>query len=191
MEMILRNRRPSSVVLFSVDSDNQEREQGEVPPGASMFFWAPPGTELRIKDFDTKASIHREIVNPPGGRAVREEEGIELSWTEAVALSGVWIYRSFNPAYVTGDKISQKERELILADDVVLTLRNPPDRLEGTIEWLGGGLNLSGTVVSGQHSRFDIVGTGRPSNQHDSARGDCVGRRFPRPRRDGQSGRRR
>ena len=64
-------------------------------------------------------------------------------------LAGTWTYRSFNPKFVRGnDKTPQKTR-LILADDVVLTLRPAPDPtgLEGTIEWKGGGLDLDVTHV--------------------------------------------
>jgi hypothetical protein len=85
-------------------------------------------------------------------------------------LSASWMYRSFNPTYVTGDQTPQEELDLILADGVVLTI-NPTDPInptgvEGRIEWQGGGLDLKGTSVSGQEIfdvlRFDIVGTGRP-----------------------------
>jgi hypothetical protein len=66
-------------------------------------------------------------------------------------LAGTWIYRRFNPAFVKGN-LTPQEDALALAGadgDVVLTLRpvltSPiPTPLEGTIEWPGGGLNLSG-----------------------------------------------
>jgi len=82
-------------------------------------------------------------------------------------LSGSYTYRSFNPTYVMGDQTPQGERGLIRAGDphpLALTLKMAADPVgvEGTIGWQGGGLDLNGTVVSGERSRFDIVGTGRP-----------------------------
>jgi len=82
-------------------------------------------------------------------------------------LSGSWTYRSFNPAFVTGNQTPQED-SLILADGVVLTLRTAadPTALEGTIDWEGGGLDLNGTVLRGVGDEpvgFDIVGTGRPN----------------------------
>jgi hypothetical protein len=181
MEMILRNHRPEFVELFSVDSvSKQEREQGVVPPGVSMLFWAPPGTELRIKDFNTKAPIHTQIVDLPVRRGFHqgvtlEEQGnpehyIDLNWTEAVALSGFWTYRSFNPAYVTGNQTPQKERELILADGFVFNFQTPTlTTLEGTWGLPDGGLplHLTGKIgfVGGEPLNFDIVGTGRPGTE--------------------------
>jgi hypothetical protein len=61
VEINLENHTPEFVVLFSVDSmSKQEREEGAVPPSVSMRFYVPgmPGTELRIKDFKTKATLH-------------------------------------------------------------------------------------------------------------------------------------
>jgi hypothetical protein len=78
-------------------------------------------------------------------------------------LSGSWRYRSFNPKYGT----ATQEDELVLAE-AVLTLRSSAQagKLEGTIEWPGGGLDLDGTFVSDpeifDYARFYIVGTGRP-----------------------------
>ena len=75
-------------------------------------------------------------------------------------LSGSWTYRSFNPEYVTGN---ETPHQLIVADDVVLTLRTAPDPtgLAGEIEWQGGGLDLNGTVVISGDESFDLVGIGR------------------------------
>jgi hypothetical protein len=77
-------------------------------------------------------------------------------------LSGSWTYRSFNPTFVRGNETPQEDA-LILADDVVLTLRPTPDPagLAGEIEWQGGGLDLNGTVVVGGSVSFDLVGIGR------------------------------
>jgi hypothetical protein len=77
-------------------------------------------------------------------------------------LAGTWTHRSFNPEYVRGN---QTLHPLILADDLVLTLRTAPDPngLEGTIEWEGGGLVLNGTIVP-PGTNFDIVGIGRPDS---------------------------
>jgi hypothetical protein len=80
-------------------------------------------------------------------------------------LSGSWRYRHFNPKYGT----ATQEDELVLAE-AVLTLRSSAQagKLEGTIEWPGGGLDLDGTFVSGpeifDYARFYIVGTGRPDS---------------------------
>lgn len=102
-------------------------------------------------------------------------------------LAGTWIYRRFNPAFVTGN-LTPQEDALILAgagDDVVLTLRPHPTSpnpalLEGTIEWPGGGLNLNGRMrslspktaggggyVPDEPIIFDLVGTGRPGTETD------------------------
>jgi len=88
-------------------------------------------------------------------------------------LSGSWLYRSFNPTYVTGNQTPQEEWGLIRADRAVLNLdsylppgggsRQQPPYLRGALEWEGGGLNLNGTVRL--YSAFespDFVGTGRP-----------------------------
>jgi hypothetical protein len=187
MEMILRNHRLEFVELFSVDSvSKQEREQGVIPPGVSMLFWAPPGTELGFKDFNTKTPltpIDRIIVDLPvpqgSTRDARlEEQGnpehyIDLSWREAVALSGFWTYRSFNPAYATGDQTPQQGLELILADGFVFNFQTPTSTtLEGTFGSPDGGfpLDLKGTVqpgVGGAPVSFEIVGTGRTGTETD------------------------
>src|SRR5262249_34194961 len=85
-------------------------------------------------------------------------------------LSGSWLYRSFNPTYVTGNQTPQEEWGLIRADRAVLNLdsylppgggsRQQPPYLRGALEWEGGGLNLNGTVRL--YSAFespDFVGT--------------------------------
>jgi hypothetical protein len=101
-------------------------------------------------------------------------------------LAGLWIYRRFNPEFVTGN-LTPQEDALTLAgagDDVVLTLREGPGQpglgvVEGTIEWPGGGLNLKGTVtlrervgertgyVGDPRIFFEMVGTGRPGTDTD------------------------
>src|SRR3954464_11356051 len=83
-------------------------------------------------------------------------------------LSGSWRYRSFNPKYGT----ATQEDELVLAE-AVLTLRSSAQagKLEGTIEWPGGGLDLDGKFLSDpeifDYARFYIVGTGRPGTGTD------------------------
>ena len=72
-------------------------------------------------------------------------------------LSGSWIYRSFDPTYVTGGD-PEREHELILADaEFNVEHRTSPMTLEGTIEWRTGprpeekdGLDLKGTVLEGE-----------------------------------------
>jgi hypothetical protein len=62
-------------------------------------------------------------------------------------LSGSWIYRSFNPTYVTG-AAPQREDDLILTEaDLNLEHRTCPTTLEGTIEWEG--LRKEGLVLEG------------------------------------------
>ena len=86
-------------------------------------------------------------------------------------LSGLWTYRSFNPAYVTGDQTDQRERELIFADGFVFNFQTPTSTtLERTFGSPGGGfpLDLNGTVrpgVGGEPLSFDIVGTGRTGTE--------------------------
>jgi hypothetical protein len=181
MDIFVFNYTPSSVVLFSVDSiSKQEKEEGVVPPGGPSRFSVPTGTELQIKDLNTKATILTAIANPPVPRGstegVRwEEQGnsahsIGLSWRETVTweLSGSWTYRSFNPTYVAGAE--KKELELVLAE-AVFDLQTPTSTtLQGTIDWPGGGLDLNGTLLEGfegaeKRVSFDIVGIGRPRTE--------------------------
>jgi len=97
-------------------------------------------------------------------------------------LAGTWLYRSFNPTFVRGNRTPRTrhppdapfagvEDRLIFAD-ATLTLGTAPDpiALVGTIEWQGGGLNLNGTVLLGGADEpvgFDVVGTGRPRTDTD------------------------
>src|SRR5215813_6284766 len=81
-------------------------------------------------------------------------------------LSGSWIYRNFNPAFVEGDQTALRERQLIRAE-AVFKLETPTSTtLKGAFEWAGGFLDLlNGTVqpgAGGEPSSFEIVGTGRP-----------------------------
>jgi hypothetical protein len=92
--------------------------------------------------------------------------------TPELSVSGSWIYRSFNPTYVTGNQTPQEEWGLIRADRAVLNLDSylppgspslQPPYLRGKMEWEGGGLDLNGKVI--QYPEFqslDFVGTGRP-----------------------------
>jgi hypothetical protein len=64
VEINLYNHTSEFVVLFSVHPMiKKEREEGVVPPGVSMTFYVPgmPGTELRIKDYNTKATLHTYV----------------------------------------------------------------------------------------------------------------------------------
>jgi hypothetical protein len=192
MEVNLKNNTLSPVVLFSVDSmSKRERREGVVLPGGSNRFYVPnsfyvPGmlsdTELRIKDSDGYATIYTVVANTRARPGVTQdfrwqEQGnpahsIDLSISEAQAVeseySGLWTCRVFDPTYVTGNKIPQKERDLILADGFVFNFRTPTSTtLEGTFGLPDGGfpLALTGTVrpgVGGEPASFDIVGTGRP-----------------------------
>jgi hypothetical protein len=192
MEVNLKNNTLSPVVLFSVDSmSKRERREGVVLPGGSNRFYVPnsfyvPGmlsdTELRIKDSDGYATIYTVVANTRARPGVTQdfrwqEQGnpahsIDLSISEAQAVeseySGLWTCRVFDPKYVTGNKIPQKERDLILADGFVFNFRTPTSTtLEGTFGLPDGGfpLALTGTVrpgVGGEPASFDIVGTGRP-----------------------------
>jgi hypothetical protein len=192
MEVNLKNNTLSPVVLFSVESmSKRERREGVVLPGGSNRFYVPnsfyvPGmlsdTELRIKDSDGYATIYTVVANTRARPGVTQdfrwqEQGnpahsIDLSISEAQAVeseySGLWTCRVFDPTYVTGNKIPQKERDLILADGFVFNFRTPTSTtLEGTFGLPDGGfpLALTGTVrpgVGGEPASFDIVGTGRP-----------------------------
>jgi hypothetical protein len=192
MEVNLKNNTLSPVVLFSVDSmSKRERREGVVLFGGSNRFYVPnsfyvPGmlsdTELRIKDSDGYATIYTVVANTRARPGVTQdfrwqEQGnpahsIDLSISEAQAVeseySGLWTCRVFDPTYVTGNKIPQKERDLILADGFVFNFRTPTSTtLEGTFGLPDGGfpLALTGTVrpgVGGEPASFDIVGTGRP-----------------------------
>ena len=192
MEVNLKNNTLSPGVLFSVDSmSKRERKEGVVLPGGSNRFYVPnsfyvPGmlsdTELRIKDSDGYATIYTVVANTRARPGVTQdfrwqEQGnpahsIDLSISEAQAVeseySGLWTCRVFDPTYVTGNKIPQKERDLILADGFVFNFRTPTSTtLEGTFGLPDGGfpLALTGTVrpgVGGEPASFDIVGTGRP-----------------------------
>jgi hypothetical protein len=80
VEITLYNHTREFVVLFSVDSmSKQEREEIQVPPYVTARFYVPgmPGTELRIKDFNTKATLDTFVATARRGTQgyVREEQG--------------------------------------------------------------------------------------------------------------------
>jgi hypothetical protein len=78
VEINLYNHTSEFVVLFSVHPMiKKEREEGVVPPGVSMTFYVPgmPGTELRIKDYNTKATLHTYVAT-----AYRGSQGVQ--WEE-------------------------------------------------------------------------------------------------------------
>jgi hypothetical protein len=187
VEITFENHTPSALVLFSVDVDlfsadsmsKRERKEGVVRPGGTYSFYVPGvPSELRIKDFNTEATVHTETegVNPVRplysgmwriGETWEHWVGIDVRHAQAVtsALSGLWTYRSFrNPTAVsrTGPQKAQPAaHELILLEaDFNLQRAIDPTTLQGTIEWEGGGLDLQGTADG---ANFDIVGAGRPN----------------------------
>ena len=187
MEITFENHTPSALVLFSVDVDlfsvdsmsKRERREGVVRPGGTYSFYVPGvPSELRIKDFNTEATVHTETegVNPVRpfysgawriGETWERWVGIEVRHAQAVIseYSGLWTYRSFqNPTAVsrTGPQKAQPAaHELILLEaDFNLQRAIDPTTLQGAIEWEGGGLDLQGTADG---TNFDIVGTGRPN----------------------------
>src|SRR5262249_2777837 len=73
-------------------------------------------------------------------------------------LAGTWVYRSFNPAYVTNQAPQKELADLIFADGLVFNFQTPTGTtLEGTIEWTGGGLELKTTVQEGEPVSFEFV----------------------------------
>jgi len=139
----------------------RERREGVVRPGGTYSFYVPGvPSELRIKDFNTEATVHTETegVNPVRpfysgawriGETWERWVGIEVRHAQAVtsALSGLWTYRSFqNPTAVsrTGPQKAQPAaHELILLEaDFNLQTGIDPTTLQGAIDWEGGGLDL-------------------------------------------------
>jgi hypothetical protein len=82
-------------------------------------------------------------------------------------LSGSWIYRNFNPAFVEGDQTPLRERQLIRGEGVFKLETPTSTTLKGAFEWPGGFLDLLNRTVQpgagGEPSSFEIVGTGRPN----------------------------
>jgi hypothetical protein len=186
MEITLENRTLSPVVLFSVDSMKQERKEGVVRPGVGNSFYVPgipPHTELRIKNFNTEATIFTHTTGePPRSGESRAESNawppqqnppdfyLNISEGAAVTtkLSGLWTYRSFNPTFVEGDQTAPQEKELIVAEGVFRLETPTSTTLKGAFEmWSGWFLDLlNGRVqpdaLGYDTSSFEIVGTGRP-----------------------------
>src|SRR5262249_40474439 len=119
MEITFENHTLSPLVLFSVDSmSKQERREGVVAPGVTNDFYVPgmlPGLELRLKDFNTGATTHTEVVTGPprplysaawqiGERGWDHYVGLNIRQGQLVIseYSGLWTYRSFrNPTDVS------------------------------------------------------------------------------------------
>jgi len=96
-------------------------------------------------------------------------------------LAGTWVYRSFNPTFVTGNETPQEDA--LIAGALDLTLATAPDPfyaagmaadpfyLVGTIGWQGtppGVLNVTGgwdQRAGLEHRRFYLTATGRPDTQ--------------------------
>jgi hypothetical protein len=95
-------------------------------------------------------------------------------------LSGSWIYRSFNPTFVTGNETPQEDALIAGQLDLTLSLAPPsttgpmaeigapePVGLVGMIGWRGtppGVLDVNGTIDPSpgrEHQRFDFTATGR------------------------------
>jgi hypothetical protein len=184
MEITIGNDTRFAVVPFTVDVDpfsvdsmsKRERKEGVVRPGVTNSFYVPGvPSELRIKDFNTGATIE-EGIDPRrhqmGSQRFGEHGEYVLHWriskfeTVTTKLSGLWSYRSFrNPTDVSRpgpQKAQPAAHELILQEaDFNLERAFGLDviALQGAIEWEGGGLNLQGTA---ERESFDIRGTGRP-----------------------------
>jgi hypothetical protein len=85
-------------------------------------------------------------------------------------ITGLWTYRSFhnNPAtiYPTAPQKTQPTTRDLLLQEAGFVLRTPTSTtLQGEIFWLGGSLDLKGTVrpgAEGEPSSFEMTGTGRP-----------------------------
>ena len=160
MHITLINGTSSPVVLFSVDSTSQqERNEGVVRPGVTNRFYVPGIPELRVKNFNTQATIITHVVRSApglyesGNYPVEGERSIRLDiWNEATVttkLSGLWTYRSFsNPTAVsrTGPQKAQPAAHELILLEADFNLQRGTDliALGGAIEWEGGGLDLQG-----------------------------------------------
>lgn len=97
---------------------------------------------------------------------------------DAQTIAGAWTYRSFHndPAPVGGDP--QAALGLFFAEATFTFSIVADNRLEGTIDWGSGGLDLTGTIapVAGDESvDVEIIGMGRPGTQTDGWRYDYSG----------------
>jgi len=93
-------------------------------------------------------------------------------------LAGKWTYRSFNNVTALVGNDAQKALDLIFAE-AIFTFEIPTSTtLKGTIDWPGGGLDLTGTIENGPSGLGPIVkiaGKGRPGTQTDGWEYDYYG----------------
>jgi hypothetical protein len=100
-------------------------------------------------------------------------------------LIGSWTYRSFrnDPTPVDGDP--QKALRLFFAEAEFRFQATSETAFEGVIDWGSGGLDLTGTIKSGNVDTpvaFAIVGLGRPGTQTDGWQYDyngCIAYKWP------------
>lgn len=93
-------------------------------------------------------------------------------------LAGKWTYRSFhnNPAPVTDS--AETALGLFFAEADFTLVDAPGDKLNGVIDWPGGGLDFAGDVMPATATApltFHIIGSGRPGTGTDGWEYDYYG----------------
>ncbi|RWD94277.1 MAG: hypothetical protein EOS39_08670 [Mesorhizobium sp.] len=96
----------------------------------------------------------------------------------AAQITGKWTYRSFHnrTEMVTGDP--NTALSLFFAEAVFSLHVGADNKIGGTIDWPGGGLELQGTLsnaADGVPLTVQIVGTGRPGTQTENWEYDYFG----------------
>ena len=89
-------------------------------------------------------------------------------------LAGTWLYRSFNPTFVTGKLTPEEDALIVGALDLTLDRGVDAFYLVGTIGWRdpppGGVLNVSGTIdqpAAPEHQSFNLTAFGRRDTATD------------------------